>query len=76
MQLVGQCGSRSTVTVKKLVAVLPHWSTAVAVTVVIEFAGKQVVSGGLNVSGGLGWPGQQRSVAKALYDTVVQLVQV
>jgi len=74
MQLVGQCGSRRTVTVKNLVAVLPHWSIAVAVTVVVEFAGKHVVSGGLKVS--VAGTGQQVSVAKTLYGTVVQLEQV
>ena len=37
----GQFEPGSTLTVNDLVAALPHWSKAVALTVVIEFFGKQ-----------------------------------
>jgi hypothetical protein len=76
MQLVGsQVGPGSTVTVNELVAVLPQTSTAVTRTVVLEFFGKQVVTGGLKVS--VTPPlAQQRSVAVALNGTGVQGLQV
>jgi hypothetical protein len=77
MQLVGtQFVPGSTVTVKKVVAELPHWSVAVAMTGVVVLTGKQVVTGGLNVIVGLGWTAQQVSEAVTLYATVVQLLQV
>jgi hypothetical protein len=75
MQLVLQPAPGRTVTVKELVAALPHWSVAVTMTVVVELSGKQVVSGGLKISVAPETV-QQLSTAKVLYATVVQLLQV
>jgi len=76
MQLVlPQFGPGSTVTVNVAVLVWPHASNAVTWTGVVELTGKQVPGGGLYARLG-GARGQQGSVAKTLYGTVVQLVHV
>jgi hypothetical protein len=74
MQFELQFVPGSTVTVKELVATLPHLSVAEAMTVLVELTGKQVPLGGLNVRAS--GSEQQWSMAKTLYGTAAQLLQV
>jgi hypothetical protein len=75
MQLVGrQFGLRRTVTVKKLVTVLPQLSEAITVIGVTVLVGKQVPEGGEYWSGNTLL--QQVSMAVAENVTGTQLLQV